>query len=101
MIVIFSHAAEADLEAIADWITADNPDRALSFLRELRQCCQSLASAPRRYPLVPRYRSAGIRRRAHRDYLVFYQISPNAVEILHVLHGARDYEPILSPEIRE
>ena len=32
----FTPMAEQDLEAIADYIAADNPGRALSFVRELR-----------------------------------------------------------------
>ncbi|MEF3365520.1 type II toxin-antitoxin system RelE/ParE family toxin [Methylocystis sp. 9N] len=39
-----------------------------------------------------------MRRRVHGDYLIFYRIQPSAVEILHVLHGAMDYERLLFPE---
>jgi toxin ParE1/3/4 len=35
--------------------------------------------------------------RPNNDYLIFYRILNDTVEILHVLHGARDYEPILFP----
>ncbi|MBB5518745.1 plasmid stabilization system protein ParE [Amphiplicatus metriothermophilus] len=30
--------------------------------------------------------------------MIFYRIEVDAVEILHVIHGARDYERILFPE---
>jgi toxin ParE1/3/4 len=53
---------------------------------------------PRAYPLVPRYEHLGVRRRSYRDYLIFYRIAGGRIEVLHVLHGARDYEPILFPE---
>jgi plasmid stabilization system protein ParE len=62
MIVTFTVAAEADLEAIADWIAADDPLRATTFVIELRQNCEALSDMPRRFPLVPRYEDAGIRR---------------------------------------
>jgi toxin ParE1/3/4 len=62
---------------------------------ELRQRCESLAAAPRGYALVPRYEHLGIRRRPYRDYLIFYRILDDVIEVLHVLHGARDYESIL------
>ena len=75
MIVVITEAAEADLEAIGDWIGADNPTRALTSLSELRERCKSLATFPRAYPLVPRYEQLGIRRRAYRDYLIFYRIA--------------------------
>ncbi len=54
--------------------------------------------APRGYSLVPRHEHAGIRRRPYGDYLIFYRIGTNTVEVLHVIHGARDYEAILFPE---
>ena len=98
MIVVIAEAAEADLEAIADWIAADNPARALTFVLELRDGCETLADNPRRDALVPRYEQIGVRRRPHRDYLIFYRIADDRIEVLHVLHGARDYEPILFPE---
>jgi toxin ParE1/3/4 len=50
------------------------------------------------YPLVPRYEHVGIRRRPHGNYLIFHRISVDAIDIVHILRGARDYEPILFRE---
>jgi toxin ParE1/3/4 len=97
MIVVITAAAEADLEAIGDWIAQDNPDRARTFVHELRQRCEGLAHAPRGCSLIPQYQRTGIRRRPYRDYLIFYRIVGERIEVLHVLHGAREYEPILFP----
>jgi plasmid stabilization system protein ParE len=52
---------------------------------------------PRRFPLVPGHESKGIRRRVFGNYLIFYRIREEIVEIIHILNGARDYEPILFP----
>jgi toxin ParE1/3/4 len=98
MIVIITGPAETDLEHIADYIAERNPARALTFVRELRDKCEALADAPRAYPLVPRYEQAGIRRRPHGDYLIFYRIGIDAIDVVHVLHGAQNYEPILFPD---
>jgi toxin ParE1/3/4 len=95
MIVVISDAAEAELEAIGDWIAEANPTRALSFVMELRRRYEALLDVPKGFPLVPRYEHLGIRRRPYGNYLIFYRVQNDAVEILHVLHGARDYEPIL------
>lgn len=97
MIVVLTAAAEADLDTIAEWIARESPERALSFIAELRQRCESLAQAPLAYSLAPRYEHAGIRRRVYRNCLIFYRITDETIEVLHVLHGARDYEPILFP----
>ena len=57
-----------------------------------------MLDAPRAYPLVPRYEHFGIRRRPFGRYLIFYRVNEDAIEIIHILHGARDYEAILFPE---
>jgi plasmid stabilization system protein ParE len=36
----------------------------------------------------------GIRRRVHGNYLIFYRVREELVEVVHVLHGARDYETL-------
>lgn len=87
--------AERDLEGIGDYIAQDNPSRALSFIEELRDKCLSLADTPLAFPLVPRYEQLGVRRRLHGHYLIFYRVEKQQVVVLHVLHGAMDYEGLL------
>lgn len=96
--VIFTDAAEEELEAIGDYIAVDNPTRAATFIQELRERCLSLPDMPKRFPLLRRYRSSGIRRRVHGNYLIFYRIDNETIEIVHILHGAIDYEALLFPE---
>lgn len=95
MKVIFSRNAERDLEDIADWIARDNPERAESFVAELIRTCESIGRAPRSYPLVDRNRDPTLRRRVFGSYLIFFDIGAKEVEILHVVHGARDYVQII------
>ncbi|WP_199556383.1 type II toxin-antitoxin system RelE/ParE family toxin [Sandaracinobacteroides hominis] len=97
MIVHLSAEAEYDLETIGDYIARDNPARALGFLQELRSKCLGLADMPERFPLVPRFEAAGVRRRVHGDYLIFYRVEAEKVVVLHILHGAQDYGAILFP----
>ena len=98
MKVVVSAAAAADLEAIGDWIARDNPARASTFVRELREACESLALSPQAFAQVPRYEHQGIRRRVYGNYLIFYRINGDIIEVVHILHGARDYESILFPD---
>lgn len=97
MRVFFTVAAEGDLEEIADHIAQDAPRRALSFVRELRQSALALADAPRAFRFVPRYARFGVRRRLHGNYLILYRIEGDRVDILRIIHGARDYERLLEP----
>ncbi len=98
MKLVIAAQAEADLEQIADYIAADSPVRALSFVRELRQSCMTLVEWPESHPLVPRFESSGVRRRVHGNYLIFFRIKVSTIEVLHILHGAMDYERILFGE---
>ena len=97
MIVRLSAEAERDLEDIGDRIASDNPQRALTFVRELRTACLGLADFPERFPPVSRYERLGVRRRVHGQYLIFYRVTGDEVVVVHVLHGAMDYSAILFP----
>lgn len=97
MIVELTAAAEADLEAIGDYIAQGNPVRALSFVRELSRSCLELAEMPEAWPVIPRYEHQGIRRRVHGRYLIFYRVADGRITILHVLNGAMDVEATLFP----
>ena len=98
MIVVITAEAETDLEQIASYIAEQSAEIALNFVLELREKCESLADAPRGYPLVPRHEHLGIRRRPFGNYLIFYRIGPDTIEVVHIVHGASDYEPLLFPE---
>jgi toxin ParE1/3/4 len=90
--------AEADLEAIGDYIARDNPLRAVTFVAELRDKCNGLADMPLGFPLVPRYEHRSVRHRVHGNYQIFYRTIGNPIEridVLHIIHGARNYATIL------
>lgn len=97
MNVVLSAAAREDLIGIADYIAADSPARALTFVEELIDCCNGLAVLPTAFPLVPRYESHGVRRRPYGNDLIFYRVEATSVQVLHILHGGRDYEATLFP----
>ncbi len=101
MKLVFTDEAKADLLQIGEWIAEDNPARALTFVDELEPRCARLTTMPRAYPLVRGHENGGVRRVPHGNYLIFYRVTADVVEILHVLHGARDYEPIVFPDTTE
>jgi toxin ParE1/3/4 len=98
VIVILTAEAEADLQQIVEFVGSQSPASAVKLLRELRDKCERLIHAPRAYPLVPRYEDRGIRRRPFGNFLIFYRVSDDEIEIIHILHGARNYEELLFRE---
>jgi toxin ParE1/3/4 len=91
-------AAWRDLLLIDAHLRAENPARADTVVDALIERCDSLGELSHRYPLVPRHEHWGIRRCVHGAYLIFYRLRTEAVEIVHILHGASDYESVLFPD---
>jgi plasmid stabilization system protein ParE len=87
--------AASDLEEIAEHIAKDAPRRALSFVRELRQSALALARSPTAYPFASRFERLGVRRRVHGNYLILYRVEGDRLDILRIVHGARDYARLL------
>lgn len=88
-VLCLSRLAEADLEQIADYIARDNPLGAAAFVTEIMERCELLASSPGigrdRSDLRPNTRSFPV---GH--YVVFFEAVPDGIEVLRILHGARD-----------
>ena len=101
MKLILTQEAKCDLDDLGDWIADYNPVSAATFVDEITARCIKLAGMPYAYPLVPLRENNSIRRVVHGHYLIFYRVTADAVEILHVLHGSRDFESILFPETKK
>jgi len=89
--------AQNDLAAIVDWIMKDSPSRALSFVSSLDKRIGALAGQPQmgRVPRNEKLRKIGYHLLIIEDYLVFYMVRGQVVEVHRVLHGSRHYEEIL------
>lgn len=82
--------------AVGEWIAHDDPQRAISFMQELRDRCLSLADRPSRFPVARRIGVNAFRKLTYRGYLIFYLVRADCVEIVHVVHGARDWSTLLA-----
>ena len=91
MKVLYTGRSKADLTAIGDFIAADNPVRAPSFIRELRQVCESIGDNPLAFPVAEGIEASNVRKRSWRRYLIFYRVLETHVIILTAIHGARNY----------
>src|SRR5438876_1121763 len=100
--LVVSPQADQDVKEISEYIGHRNAIAAKRFLKVLKKTFEKLAFWPalgaaweggavpdlRFWPL-PRYK----------NYVIFYRPIVNGVEILRVVHGARDY-PNLLEELR-
>lgn len=95
--VVLRADAEADIESISDYIAADSLDSARRFRSVIRTECQALAEMPgmgaRRdfdNPRLANVRSWPVK--GFRNYLIFYRGIEGGIEVLRILHGARNIE---------
>ena len=88
--VRISAEAEADLDAIWLYIANDSPINADRFLERL---VTTLTTTLSTLPLAGRTREefeAGLRSFPAESYIAFYRVRKDTVEIVRIIHGARD-----------
>jgi toxin ParE1/3/4 len=88
-----SDAASADLEEIWTFIAQDDADAADRLIRTIVSRFPTLASMPHlgrhREELAARLRSFPVG-----NYVIFYRPMNSGIEVVRVLHGARDFPPL-------
>jgi toxin ParE1/3/4 len=95
--VIRSPQAEQDLREIWLFIATDNEGAATRLLRSIAEKCDLLADFPGMGRLRPEL-GHGLHSFTVGSYVVFYQTIEGGIEIIRVLHGARDVGNQFNPE---
>ena len=95
--------ARRDIVEQARYIAEDNPDAADRFLDFVEQALSALADMPHMgalrtfdNPALERIRMWPIK--GFEKHLIFYRQIAGGIEIIRVLHGARDIEALLNQE---
>lgn len=96
----FRRTAEAENDLLSIWcyIAEDKPQAATRLLRTIDEKCALLAENPQLGPARPdiapelRYFTVG-------SYLILYREVANEVEIVRVLHGARNLNAIFHTDV--
>jgi toxin ParE1/3/4 len=88
-IILKKPLAEADLLDIWNFIANDNPEKADSLLERIDRKIKTLAENPdigrKRNELLMDLRSFPVG-----NYLIFYRSINQGIEVIRILHGARD-----------
>jgi len=97
--IIRRDRALRDLDDLATFIQRDNPQAAIRFLEAAEESFRLLARMPETGTLCEfrNPKTAGFRVRTIKgfeNYLVFYRPIANGMEVVRVLHGARDIATI-------
>jgi toxin ParE1/3/4 len=97
--VTFSDLAEADIEAILDYVAENHStERAAKLLAEFRKLADSLCQFPERGNVPKELESFGVfefRQLIYAPYRLFYNVKEAEVSILLVADGRRDMQSLL------
>lgn len=89
MRIEISRFVERDLEEIADWIAEDNPRRAVTFIREIREAFRRIADGPQHYQLRSDI-GEDARLAIVGNYVILFHADGTTIRIERVVFGGRD-----------
>ncbi len=91
--------AERDIEECFVYIAEDNLDAGVTFLVAVEDAIERLAE----FPLIGKERKFADKRfqnvrmwkiKKFENYLIFYAVEEDRIEVIRVLHGSRDIEDL-------
>ncbi len=89
----FTPVARDDLESIWEYIAEENPRAATRVVQTFMQKCRMLTDNPllgrQRDELAPGLRSFPVR-----NYIIFYRVADDDLEIIRILNAARNIDSL-------
>lgn len=93
--VIRSPQAAIDVREIVDYISLDDPKAAFEWLRKISAVFDLIADFPLIGEAIHTPRHGELRRLSKGAYVIYFRPRSGHVEIVRVLHGARDERRLL------
>ena len=90
MNVHWTETAQEHLDAIHAYIARNSAEYALRMVDRLTRRSQQIADAPLSGRRVPEYDLDKIRELIEGPYRIIYHIKPNQIDVIAVIHGARN-----------
>uniref|UniRef100_A0A831XG01 Type II toxin-antitoxin system RelE/ParE family toxin n=1 Tax=Geobacter metallireducens TaxID=28232 RepID=A0A831XG01_GEOME len=97
--IVWTEKASSHLQAIHEYIAHDSPVYAERFVRSLVKATVKLQDAPHCGRIVPEFNDPNLREVVFRNYRIVYSVAnPSVLQVLAIVHGARDFVPAFSTE---
>ncbi|QNH15031.1 ParE toxin of type II toxin-antitoxin system, parDE [Xanthomonas sp. SS] len=90
MNIVWTEPAVDSLQAIRDYVAHDSVFYAALFVNRLIDAAESLQAFPERGREVPEAGNPAVRELLFQSYHIIYRSHGAVVEILAIVHGARD-----------
>jgi toxin ParE1/3/4 len=94
--LVWTDRAVADLEAIGDYISRDDPSAASNWVATLLTAAETVAASPHAGRRVPELGRDDIREVIKRNYRIVYRVGAERIEVLTVFEGHRRFPDEIS-----
>ena len=91
----YTPEARHDLRQITQYIARDNLLAAMTWLDKTHATCDLLATQPAIGQQVTTKQFGEVRRHVVGNYLIYYEPTSQGVEVVRIVHGARDQGKLL------
>lgn len=92
--VIWSIPARNDLKQIYDYIAKDSKYYATNVVENIFSKAENLDEFPEIGRVVPEIGDENVRELIIYSYRLIYEVAPNDVQILAIIHGKRDFSSL-------
>lgn len=89
--VVWAARARSDARLALDYIQKDSPAAARRFATALVEAVRSLAELSERGRLVPELEDPAVRELLLSRYRVVYEVFPDRVAVVRIIHASRDF----------
>ena len=91
--------AQKDMEQIFEYIAVQlcNPTAAIGQINDFEKAFESVCAFPESCPQIQNeyVKDKSLRKLVVNNYIAFYRVKDNEVQIVRVLYGMRNYESLL------
>ena len=91
--------ARLDVEQIFDYIAVElcNPTAAIGQINDFEKAFENVCTFPESCPYINNeyVKDKSLRKLIVNNYIAFYRIKDNEIQVVRVLYGMRNYEPFL------
>ena len=91
--------ARLDMEQIFDYIAVElcNPTAAIGQINDFEKAFENVCTFPESCPYINNeyVKDKSLRKLIVNNYIAFYRVKDNEIQVVRVLYGLRNYEPFL------
>lgn len=94
MKIVWTEPAVEDLRELHAYIARDSEMYASGFVERIILAAERLADYPKVGRVVPETNDENVRELLYQRYRIIYRVKGDRIEMLSVIHGARDLEEL-------